>query len=135
MEYRRNYVCILLIFPFSFAGYDVEPNTLIFLNNYDLSMSPNLWQKPEEFKPERFLQNGRLAKPDFFLPFGGGRRSCLGYKMVQFISFATIANILKDFTMSPVNGHDYRIRAGTLAAPEDPFRICFTHRNATKLLH
>ncbi|RZC36406.1 p450 domain containing protein [Asbolus verrucosus] len=69
----------------SIDGYQIEKGTVIFLNNYDLSMSLDLWDEPEKFKPERFIRENRLIKPDHFLPFGGGRRSCMGYKMVQLL--------------------------------------------------
>ncbi|KAL1394756.1 hypothetical protein pipiens_011719, partial [Culex pipiens pipiens] len=89
------------------GGFDVPKNTLIFLNNYDLSMSGDHWEQPEAFMPERFLQNGRLVKPDFFIPFGAGRRSCMGYRMTQLISFSIIANMLRSYTLAPLNGRSY----------------------------
>ncbi|GLV38352.1 spookier [Carabus blaptoides fortunei] len=54
----------------SVAGFRVQKDTLIFLNNYELSMSEKLWDSPKKFQPERFLQKGRLVKPEHFLPFG-----------------------------------------------------------------
>ena len=36
-------------------------------------MSPDLWDAPEEFRPERFLRNGQVHKPDFFIPFSVGK--------------------------------------------------------------
>lgn len=111
------------------AGYKVEKDTLIFLNNYELNMSPSLWTKPEEFMPERFVSpEGRLAKPEYFLPFGGGRRSCMGYKMVQYVSFATIANLLNEYRILPVQGRDYTVPIGNLALPWDSFQFHFERR-------
>lgn len=98
-------------------------DTLIFLNNYDLSMSENLWENPNEFVPERFLQNDRLVKPDFFIPFGAGRRSCMGYKMTQLISFSIIANLLRSYTITPLSGHSYFVPVGSLAMPEKSYEF------------
>lgn len=104
----------------------VKKDTLIFMNNYDLSMSTSLWKDPEEFQPERFIQNGRLSKPDFFIPFGIGRRSCLGYKMVNFIAFSILANIVKDFDIIPTC--KVTMKAGSLALPDDPFQFQLVSR-------
>lgn len=113
----------------SIAGYKVEKDTLIFLNNYELNMSPALWTKPEEFMPERFVSpEGRLAKPEHFLPFGGGRRSCMGYKMVQYVSFATIANLLNEYRILPIQGRDYTVPIGNLALPWDSYQFHFERR-------
>lgn len=110
------------------TGYKVDKGSLIFLNNYDLNMSPELWSEPEKFKPERFVVNGRICKPEHFLPFGGGRRSCMGYKMVQYLSFSTIATILKNFTILPVEGEAYKVPIGNLALPEKSFNFRFERR-------
>ncbi|KAL6259860.1 hypothetical protein P5V15_009770 [Pogonomyrmex californicus] len=112
----------------SIAGYKIEKDTFIFLNNYDLNMSESLWVSPEEFMPERFVQNGKLLKPEYFLPFGGGRRSCMGYKMVQYISFSTIASLLKNFNILPVEKEIYKVPIGNLALPQDTFRFRFERR-------
>lgn len=111
------------------GGYLIEKDSLIFLNNYNLSMSPELWSEPTEFKPERFVQNGHVVKPDHFLPFGAGRRSCMGYKMVQFLSFSAIANCMQHFDMRPPTGVVHKVVAGSLAVPEKSYEMVFTERN------
>lgn len=93
--------------------YLVEKDTMIFLNNYDLSMSETLWNEPETFMPDRFIQNGRVVKPDFFLPFGGGRRSCMGYKMVQFLSFSILTSIMEKYNIEPIA--EINVKVGSLA--------------------
>jgi cytochrome P450 family 307 subfamily A len=86
-------------------------------------MSPKLWDQPENFSPERFIVAGRLVKPEHFLPFGGGRRSCMGYKMVQFTAFATLGTLLQRYRLEPTE--QYRVPVGNLALPADTFRFRF----------
>jgi cytochrome P450 family 307 subfamily A len=112
------------------TGYAVKAGTLIFLNNYDLNMSPALWEKPEKFEPKRFISNGKLLKPDHFIPFGMGRRSCMGYKMVQFLSFAIVGNLLKEFDISPLStDEEIKVPVGSLAMSENPYQFAFSLRN------
>lgn len=92
-------------------------------------MSPTLWDEPEKFEPKRFLSNGRLLKPDHFIPFGMGRRSCMGYKMVQFLSFSIVGNLLKEFDISPLNDEEVKVPLGSLAMSENPFQFAFNLRN------
>lgn len=111
------------------AGFRIKKDTLIFLNNYDLSMSPKLWSEPESFKPERFISaDNRLVKPEHFLPFGGGRRSCMGYKMVQLVSFSVLASFMQSFHIRPVDGTSYKVPLGNLALPFDTFSFKFEKR-------
>jgi len=92
-------------------------------------MSETLWEAPKKFEPKRFLSNGRLIKPDHFIPFGVGRRSCMGYKLVQFVAFAIVSNLLKEFDISTVNGEDIKVTLGSLAVPENPYQLVFTPRH------
>ncbi|XP_044260126.1 cytochrome P450 307a1-like [Tribolium madens] len=111
----------------SINGLQIEKGTVIFLNNYDLSMSPELWDEPEKFKPERFIREERLVKPEHFLPFGGGRRSCMGYKMVQLVSFGILGGIMQNFTID-ANDTSYKVPVGSLALPKDTFTFKFIRR-------
>lgn len=112
----------------SIGGYLIEKDSLIFLNNYNLSMSPELWEEPTAFKPERFIQNGHIVKPDHFLPFGAGRRSCMGYKMVQFLSFSVLTNCMQHFDMRPPVNVTHTVAVGSLAVPEKSYEMVFTDR-------
>lgn len=91
-------------------------------------MSKDLWDQPELFKPERFIQNGKIVKPDHFLPFGGGKRSCMGYKMVQLTSFGFITTLMQHYTLEPAEGCSYKVPVGSLALPKDTFKIVFKRR-------
>ncbi|KAL3270439.1 hypothetical protein HHI36_020995 [Cryptolaemus montrouzieri] len=112
----------------SIDGFKIEKDSVLFLNNYDLSMSDKLWESPEKFMPERFIKNGHVIKPDHFLPFGGGRRSCMGYKMVQLISFGIIGGLLQHFTLVPSINESYNVPIGSLALPKDTFKFNFVRR-------
>ncbi|XP_044763738.1 cytochrome P450 307a1-like [Coccinella septempunctata] len=114
----------------SIDGYRIEKDTLLFLNNYDLSMSDKLWDEPEKFMPERFIKDGKVMKPDHFLPFGGGKRSCMGYKMVNLISLGIIGGLLQHYTISPVDNEEYKVPIGSLALPKNTFQFRFTSRLA-----
>lgn len=92
-------------------------------------MSTSLWKDPQEFNPKRFLSaEGNLLKPDHFLPFGGGRRSCMGYKMVQLTCFNFLATLIHRFHIKPSPGIDYHVPVGNLALPYDTYKFCFVPR-------
>lgn len=90
-------------------------------------MSAELWEEPEKFKPERFIREERLVKPEHFLPFGGGRRSCMGYKMVQLVSFGILGGIMQNFTIM-ADDTNYTVPVGSLALPKHTFTFNFVRR-------
>ncbi|KAH9667694.1 Flavonoid 3-monooxygenase [Citrus sinensis] len=81
------------------AGYDIVKNSRIVVNVWAIGRDPTLWEKPNEFYPERFIgkEIDVIGRNFELLPFGSGRRMCVGYalglKMVQ----STLANLLHGF--------------------------------------
>ncbi|GJQ83407.1 putative cytochrome p450 [Trypoxylus dichotomus] len=114
--------------------YKIKKDTLIFLDNYDLSMSEEFWTEPHRFNPERFLVDNRFVKPEHFLPFGGGRRGCMGYKMVQLIGFGVLSTILQHFIILPANFESYKVPVGSLALPADTFSFNFVRRQIRSVI-
>ena len=39
---------------------------------------PAYWPRPDEFYPERFIEDPELVKAWHYMPFGGGPRNCIG---------------------------------------------------------
>lgn len=118
-------------FFFLVSGYSVKKDTLVFLNNYELNMSESLWSNPRKFDPTRFINSktGMKSKPAHFLPFGGGKRSCMGYKLVQFVSFVFVANVVKNYEICSVSGEKYdEVPLGNLALPTQTYQFEFRVR-------
>ncbi|KAI3461733.1 hypothetical protein Pfo_018396 [Paulownia fortunei] len=65
------------------GGYDIPAESRIYVNAWWLANDPAHWKKPEEFRPERFLEedsNVETTGNDIkYIPFGVGRRSCREY--------------------------------------------------------
>lgn len=55
-------------------GYHIPTGAQIIPLQHFVHNDPNLWDEPEAFKPERFINaEGKVKKPDCFLPFGVGK--------------------------------------------------------------
>uniref|UniRef100_A0A803PH15 Cytochrome P450 n=1 Tax=Cannabis sativa TaxID=3483 RepID=A0A803PH15_CANSA len=87
------------ISQFKVGGYQIYPKTLIQVNVWAIGRDPNYWHNPEEFFPERFVDNPIDFKGQQFeyLPFGGGRRGCPGIVMALTMVERTLANLLCGF--------------------------------------
>ncbi|XAR67964.1 Psoralen synthase [Bertholletia excelsa] len=88
-------------------GYDIPSKTRVFINVFAIHRDPNLWDSPEEFIPERFLNNQVDFKgQDFqFIPFGAGRRGCPGIAFGVVEAEYLLANLLYWF--------DWKLPSGT----------------------
>ncbi|GLU14234.1 hypothetical protein SLE2022_308160 [Rubroshorea leprosula] len=82
------------------AGYDIPKGTRALVNIWTIARDPNLWESPDEFRPERFIGKDIDVKGTDFelLPFGAGRRMCPGYALGLKVIQSSLANLLHGFT-------------------------------------
>jgi cytochrome P450 len=66
----------LVVEPVEIGGWRYEPGVCLIADSYLLHHDPDVYPDPYAFRPERFLEE----QPGTYtwIPFGGGRRRCLG---------------------------------------------------------
>ncbi|XP_049784993.1 methyl farnesoate epoxidase-like isoform X2 [Schistocerca cancellata] len=90
-------------------GYRLPVNTTVLVNNWSLQMDKEHWGDPEVYRPERFIsETGLLREDDIFLPFGLGRRRCLGEQFSKSFLFQIFAGVLQKFQLVPADGTDLK---------------------------
>ncbi|KAM0044425.1 putative psoralen synthase [Helianthus debilis subsp. tardiflorus] len=83
-------------------GYDIPSGTQVIINAWAISRDPSVWDAPEEFRPERFL-NKPIDYKGFhfeFLPFGAGRRGCPSIQFAMTVNELVLANLVYKFDVS-----------------------------------
>ena len=63
-------------------GFTIPKNSVVFANFFGVHMNSAIWDEPEKFRPERFLDGeGHVTRPDAYMPFSVGKyliQTCLG---------------------------------------------------------
>ncbi|XVF49800.1 hypothetical protein PTKIN_Ptkin04bG0044800 [Pterospermum kingtungense] len=77
-------------------GYDIAPKTIVLVNTWAIQRDLKLWDKAEEFIPERFLNSSVDLKGQHsqFTPFGAGKRGCPGIVFAVAGAEFVLANLL-----------------------------------------
>ena len=87
-------------------GCDIPAGTLVLVNASAIARDPILWENPEEFQPERFLN----SKIDFrglnfeLIPFGSGRRVCPGINFAMSVTELALAKLVNKFNFTLPDG-------------------------------
>lgn len=83
----------------NFMGYHISKDTQVFINAWAIARDPESWEDPLAFKPERFLgSNIDYKGQNFeFIPFGSGRRICVGITLAQRIIPLGLASLIHNF--------------------------------------
>merc|ERR1719192_2075265 len=111
-----------------FEGHIIPKNTHVIPLLHGVHMDPEVWDQPEEFRPERFLtEEGKLHKPKHFMPFGAGQRMCLGDKLAEMelqLFFTSLLHVFDIENPSPDLPSLHDFTAGVTVAPHS-FEVNF----------
>ncbi len=113
--------------PDEIDGKEIKVGDRVVMFAYGAHHNPKFWDNPEEFRPERFMGEAmKKRKPYTYLPFGGGKRSCIGGAMSQVENTLALSILLRRFrpeyvgveppginatvTLTPKGGLHFRVR-------------------------
>ncbi|XP_050994273.1 cytochrome P450 2J2 [Labeo rohita] len=109
-------------------GYFIPKGTQIIPNLTSVLFDQTKWKAPHSFDPQNFLNaQGQFEKPEAFIPFSAGKRSCPGESLARMELFLFFTSLLQSFTLSPPEGTQACLdfKFGMTLSPK-PFRIIFT---------
>ncbi len=118
--------------PFEFGGHRIAAGAPVNYSSWASHRLPDVWEAPNEFRPERFSpeQRGRIPK-GAYVPFGGGSRICLGMRFGQLEIKSIAAAVTERFRVELPDGFRLRIRQTPTLGPGDglPVRVRVARRS------
>jgi cytochrome P450 family 135 len=95
--------------PAELGGFTLPPGVTVMPAITLLHSDPTLYPEPHRFMPERFLENGK-GSTYTWIPFGGGRRRCLGAAFASFEMRVALRTILTRTTLRADRARDEKVR-------------------------
>jgi cytochrome P450 len=85
-----------------FQDWTIPPGTIVSMTALMLHIDPSVFPTPQEFRPERWLQESPTTKPleKYLLPFGRGSRICLGMNLAYAELYMALAAVFRRFELS-----------------------------------
>jgi cytochrome P450 len=101
------------------GGVVLPAETEVGLSLYALHQDPRVYRDPGRFDPDRWTPELRAARRrGEFVPFGSGRRMCIGDAYARMEIAVATATILQRWRLRPAAGHQVREVAAAIAHPD-----------------
>jgi cytochrome P450 len=90
------------------GGLRYPPGVVLLASAYLVHRDPEIYPEPHAFRPERFL--GKTPGTYTWIPFGGGRRRCLGASFSMQEMKIVVAAVLNRYSLAPTGTGPERTR-------------------------
>lgn len=99
------------------SHYTIPKGSQVLINAWAIHRDPYSWEKPLEFRPERFLNNNWDYNGSnlSYIPFGSGRRICAGTGLAERMILYLLASMLHSF--------DWKLKKGENVDVSDKFGV------------
>ncbi|KAF7634323.1 hypothetical protein Mgra_00006289 [Meloidogyne graminicola] len=114
------------------GGHNIKSGTILIPQISTVLFNEKIFPEPEKFIPERFLdENGQFKRIEENIPFGVGKRICVGEALAKMELFLFAANFFYKFHVYPPNPlnppkHEKR---QTFAVKLEDYNCCVELRN------
>ncbi|CAO1410710.1 unnamed protein product [Diamesa serratosioi] len=97
---------------------------------YFMGRDPLIWDKPEQFNPDRFNVEIKRDKlnPYAYVPFSAGSRNCIGQKFAMLEMKSTISRTLRHFKLSVEEGYEPILINEIILRPENGVKLHLNER-------
>ncbi|MCW2559573.1 MAG: cytochrome [Mycobacterium sp.] len=105
-------------------GHHIRPGTTVMIPIHHIHHDERWWPDPETFDPTRFLGDAGKDRPrSAYLPFGGGRRICIGQTFALMEMVLMVAIMSQRFTFDLVPGHRVELEATLTLRPKHGVQV------------
>ena len=88
-----------------FNDFRFRKGSSLLFSIYEIHRHKDLWEKPDDFDPERFSPDKERNYSSQYFPFGAGPRKCIGNNFAMFEMMMVVSEILTGWTIKPVKSN------------------------------
>lgn len=116
------------------VGFKIPKGTTMLFNIWAMHYDEKAWERPHQFDPTRFLDDdGKFtsgSRDMSYLPFGAGRRVCIGEVLAKQELFVVLSRLMQQFRFEAPDGHSMPEMVGNLGLVHVPktYKVCVKQR-------
>lgn len=105
---------------------EVKAGSQIFISIRHVQLNPEIYESPDLFIPERFLEPPKHSHA--FLPFGGGPRICIGAPLALMEATVVLQKLCERYEIIPANSKPPEIEGLITAHTKSPLYVYLKRR-------
>ena len=121
--------------PEDFRGRAVRPGAQVVISPWHLHRHERIWDRPDDFDPDRWAGEGREAARDGYLPFSRGPRVCPGAGFAMLEGTLLLAHLVRAYRFEPVEGRVPVPVAHLTVRAKDGIWLRVTRRDGGQIAH
>lgn len=111
-------------------GIKIEKGEIIGVYIYGVHHSPEIWESPERFDPNRFAADKQKQISAYsYFPFGGGPRLCIGQQFAWTEMILALYHLVKNFDFTLTKDHKVEIEPMITLRPRFGMSMEFSKRS------
>ncbi len=115
------------------GGHRIKKNTTVIIPVHQVHHDPRWWSNPQDYDPTRFLPGAGKGRPrSAYLPFGGGRRICIGQGFATMESVLITAMLAQRYEFDLVPDHPVEPEGTLTLRPKYGMKMIARRREVTK---
>ncbi|XP_031228736.1 1,25-dihydroxyvitamin D(3) 24-hydroxylase, mitochondrial [Mastomys coucha] len=114
--------------PTVLDGYTLPKGTVLTLNTQVLGSSEDNFEDASKFRPERWLQKERKINPFAHLPFGIGKRMCIGRRLAELQLHLALCWIIQKYNIVATDNKPVEMLHLGILVPSRELPIAFCPR-------
>jgi cytochrome P450 len=118
--------------PIEIGGWSYPVGCSLVLNGYLIHHDPEIYPEPDAYRPERFLDEPPGTYT--WIPFGGGRRRCLGASFAMLEMKIVLSATLQTLTLHPGQGAEVARRRNITVRPSGGATAVLSDRHRAPVL-
>lgn len=111
---------------FEYEGYTIPKGAMVMISPTVTHRLPDLYDRPNEYRPERFEENPKETK--HLAGFGGGIHRCLGVHFAYLEMTIALAYLLRGFEFELVDKNPRPVPGAHTKWPESPCRVRYARK-------
>ena len=114
--------------PIDISEYHFESGTILTPCIYLLHHNNEIYPEPDKFDPQRFLN--KTFKQYEYIPFGGGKRKCLGYTFALFEIKLVLITMFENWKIKLADEslRETPVRSGAMLTPKNQVKVTLDKR-------